>query len=44
MKRLAESLVFSDPEDEMFLSYMDMLMTDCFSPTFPLFFFQNIEI
>ena len=28
----------SDPEGEISLSYMDRLMMDCFSPTFPRFF------
>ena len=27
-----------DPEGEISLSYMDRLMMDCFSPTFPRFF------
>ena len=25
----------TNPKDEIFLSYMDRLMMDCFSPTFP---------
>ena len=28
----------SDPEGEISLSSMDILMMDCFSPTFPRFF------
>ena len=28
----------SDPKGEISLSYMDRLMIDCFSPTFPRFF------
>ena len=28
----------TDPEGEIFLSYMDRVMMDCFSPKFPFFF------
>ena len=35
--------VNSDSEGEISLSYMDRLMMDCFSPTFPRFFFWNIK-
>ena len=31
----------SDPEGEISLSYMDMLMMDCFSPTFECFLLEH---
>ena len=40
---LPSSWLNSDPEGEISLSYMDRLMMNCFSPTFPSFFCLNIK-